>query len=60
MVPSHIPVQVFDEMTPRERMDQDEILIVDGNVLRNKLPKYSYFRKLTERDVNEYMARYYY
>lgn len=60
MVPSHIPVQVFDEMTPRERMDQDEILIVDGNVLRNKLPKYSYFRKLMERDVNEYMARYYY
>lgn len=59
MVPSHIPGQVFDEMSPRERLSQDEILVVDGNVLRNKLPKYAYFRELTEIDLREYIAVYY-
>jgi len=59
MVPSTIPGHVFHQMPPKERFDHDEILVVDGNVLRAKLPKFAYFAELTNDDIVEYLSRFY-
>jgi hypothetical protein len=59
MIPSEIPRHAFENMTVRERLDHDEILVVDGNVLRTKLPKFSYFSALNAEELREYVSRFY-
>jgi hypothetical protein len=59
MIPSDIPRDAFEHMTVRERLDHDEILVVDGNVLRTKLPKFSYFSELNEEELREFVSRFY-